>query len=310
MKQPVTFKNNVNQTLFGILHIPENPHKSGKRIGVNILNPGLKNRVAPNRLNVKIARMLCEKGFYVFRFDPFGIGDSQGYLSEKNENLLDMWRMIQKGAFVLDTIIANSFFIEKCNLDELLLIGQCGAGVTALLSGEKDSRINDLVLIDTPFRIVSSDMDINEIEANFSKPADMIKKGIQSIFNPQKIKKLISLGFDWRLYLMAFTALLRDSLENKRNIKTISINNRFNWKMLKAFISFINRKRKVYFIFAENDFSLKEFNQDFRPNFLDHNVFYLNQCKIDIIKNANHIYTETVWQNELMKNILERFMRN
>src|SRR3569832_1787566 len=80
LEKAVSFRNKKGQLLFGVLHLPETP-KPGPRIGINILNPGLKNRVAPNRINVKMARLLCESGVYVFRFDPFGIGDSDGELA-------------------------------------------------------------------------------------------------------------------------------------------------------------------------------------------------------------------------------------
>jgi hypothetical protein len=303
MERPVTFKNKSNQTLFGILHTPENIGQMVKRIGVNILNPGLKNRIAPNRLNIKIARMLCEKGFFVFRFDPHGIGDSEGQLSGNNENLLDMWGMIQKGEFVEDTIVSNSFFIDIAKLDKLILIGQCGAGVTALVCCGADERIDKLVLIDTPFRIVSSDISIQEMEADFEEPNELIRNGIHAIFNLNKIKNVMTAGFNWRLYFNAIVVSVSGLFQNSGNLKKQNINNRFNWQLQKAFERFMKRDGKICFIFAENDFSLKEFNQDFRSNFLDNNGMYQMNCKTDIIKEANHIYTEIAWQNELMSRI-------
>ena len=304
MEKPVSFKNQAHQALFGILHIPENGNKYDKRIGVNFLNPGLKNRVAPNRLNVKIARMLCEKGFYVFRCDPSGIGDSDGQLSKNNEKVFDLWSMIQKGAFIHDTIHSNSFFIEKANLDSLVLIGQCGAGVTALLCGEIDKRIDGLILIDTPFRIVPSTIDMSSITTEYNKPDELIKRSLQYILNPEKLKKLMTLNINWRLYLNAIGTLIQDLFRGKRVSEIQNISDRFNWQMSRAFQAFMGRKGKTCFIFAENDFTLKEFMQDFRPNFLDVNDRYTKHYTFNIIKNANHIYTEISWQHELMNTIL------
>ncbi len=304
MEETVTLENKSNQTLFGILHVPDNGGKSGRRVGINILNPGLKNRVAPNRLNVKIARLLCKRGFYVFRLDPFGIGDSEGELSAKNEDVMDLWGMIQRGTFVDDTILSNSFFIEKVNLDKLILIGQCGAGVTALICGERDKRIKELVLIDTPFRVVSSEVNMKEIAAEYCEPNKLIKEGFSDILNPKKMKKLLTLNINWGLYLNAFRTSISTFFRDKKINGSKNVNNRFNWQMLNAFESFMKRKGKAYFIYAENDFSLKEFTQDFKLNFFDGNKVYNNQCKIDVIKDANHIYTEMVWQDELINNII------
>jgi uncharacterized protein len=304
MEKPVTFKNRLNQTLFGILHIPDNRERFGSRIGVNILNPGLKNRVAPNRLNVKIARLLCEKGFYVLRFDPFGIGDSDGELSAKNEDVMDLWGMIQRGAFVDDTIFSNNFFVEKVNLDKLILIGQCGAGVTALLCSGMDDKIDELILIDTPFRIISSNVDIQVLAEEYNDPDKFVENAIQDVFNPEKLKKLVTLNLNWRLHFNAMRRSIRVLFRGKKLIENKMISDRVNWQMLNAFENFMNKKRRVYFIYAENDFSLKEFNQDLRPNFSDGNTAYNEQYKIDIIKDANHIYTEIGWQNALLENIL------
>ena len=59
----------------------------------------------------------------------------------------------------------------------------------------------------------------------------------------------------------------------------------------------------LLFLFAENDFSLREFNNDFRYNFLEKQGKFKKRYSLDIIKNANHIYTETKWQDELLHNI-------
>lgn len=44
--------------------------------GVLLLNAGLIHRIGPNRIYVKMARLLASLGFVVFRFDFSGIGDS------------------------------------------------------------------------------------------------------------------------------------------------------------------------------------------------------------------------------------------
>src|SRR4030042_6277377 len=118
MEEPVTFKNKNGQKLFGIVHIPEKSFNIEKKIGVNLLNPGIKYRVAPNRLNVKLARRLCQNGYYVLRFDPCGVGDSEGELPN-NIQVPDIWEKIQTGLFLEETIEANDFFYHQYNLGKL-----------------------------------------------------------------------------------------------------------------------------------------------------------------------------------------------
>ena len=120
MEKPVVFENKRGEKLFGIVHVPDRNLSVNKKIGINLLNPGIKYRVAPNRLNVKLARKLCQNGYYVLRFDPSGIGDSEGEL-QANVLVPDIWEKIQTGLFVSDTIDANSFFIKEFDIDKLVL---------------------------------------------------------------------------------------------------------------------------------------------------------------------------------------------
>ena len=75
MEEPITITNKNGKKLFGILHTPETTVPGRTRVGVNLLNPGIKYRVAPHRMNVKLARKLCSQGYYVLRFDPFEVYD-------------------------------------------------------------------------------------------------------------------------------------------------------------------------------------------------------------------------------------------
>ena len=82
MEEAVTFENKKGEKIFGIVHIPDLTPFGEKKVGINLLDPGIKYRVAPNRLNIKLARRLCQNGYYVLRFDPAGIGDSEGELPQ------------------------------------------------------------------------------------------------------------------------------------------------------------------------------------------------------------------------------------
>ena len=305
MEKPVSFINNTNHRLFGILHIPENEPEIEHRIGINLLNPGLKNRVAPNRLNVKIARKLCNMGFFVLRFDPFGIGDSEGNFMGANESLIDLWNIIQKGAFVDDTIVSNSFFVSEVDLNNLILIGQCGAGVTAGLTGALDHRVNKLILIDTPFRISSSDIEISRAVIDSYDGTQLLKEHLSGFFKFNWLSNIFSNGFNTSWFTEKITVMKKIF-----NIKNIikgqnKVSERFNYKLSDSLIDFMNRENSIYFLFAENDFSLREFNNDFRYNFLEKQGKFKKKYSLDIINNANHIYTETKWQDELLHKLSE-----
>ena len=198
MEEPVTILNKNGKKLFGIIHIPDAKNAPPKRVGVNILNPGIKHRVAPHRLNVKLARRLCNQGYYVLRFDPEGIGDSEGELPD---NLLtaDIWEQIQKGLFITDVNAANDFFIEKCSLEHLLLIGNCGGAITALIASAKDNRVNGLALIDVPVNLRLAQQTFVDKVAPGSEKADwLFLEYLKRVIRPESWYRFITLQTDYK----------------------------------------------------------------------------------------------------------------
>ncbi|TAK87061.1 MAG: hypothetical protein EPO12_01625, partial [Aquabacterium sp.] len=60
----------------GILTLPDSPAASA----VILLPAGLKYHVGPHGLNVQLARSLAAAGHLALRFDPLGVGESDGAL--------------------------------------------------------------------------------------------------------------------------------------------------------------------------------------------------------------------------------------
>ncbi len=306
IEEALTLSDRRGLRLYGILHVPNGGvQRKGARRGVHILNPGLKNRVAPNRLNVKIARALCAAGLPVLRSDPHGIGDSQGSLADGNASVLDLWLKIQRGAFVEDTITWNDFFCRRAGVDRLTLVGQCGAGVTALLVAARDRRVDRLVLIDTPFRTVPTAQEASLIAEDYADSAEILREGVGNVLRWGKLKRLLTLQVNWKLYLRALAAWLRIHFPGKASTSAEPVHKRFNQPMAEAFRLFMKRNRaaEVCFLYAENDFSLREFSSDFAPRFVEADAEARQRCRVHIIPQANHIYTEIPWQEELLAHI-------
>jgi pimeloyl-ACP methyl ester carboxylesterase len=108
--------------------------------GVLLLNAGLIHRIGPNRIYVKMARMLASMGFVVLRFDFSGIGDS-GPRKDKlpvTESMIDEMRQ------------AMDYLEQFKNIKQFICIGLCDGATAAGQISVADYRVRKAVLIDPP----------------------------------------------------------------------------------------------------------------------------------------------------------------
>ena len=112
---------------------------------VILLNSGLIPRIGPNRVYVKIARRLAQKGFPVLRFDFSGVGDSV----IRPDHL----------SFALSSVAecraAMDFLVEKTGARQFILSGICSGADAAFDTALADpQRVSGVIPID--FYSVSS----------------------------------------------------------------------------------------------------------------------------------------------------------
>lgn len=313
MEEPITFKNKNGARLFGIVHIPEQTSFRGKRVGVNLLNPGIKYRVAPNRLNVKLARRLCQNGYYVLRFDPAGIGDSEGELPE-NVLVPDIWEKIERGLFVNDTIASNDFFTKKYGLNEIILIGNCGGAITALLTSAEDARVNALCLIDIPINLRTSNMTFADKVLEGGEKADwLFSEYMKRVFRPKSLYRVVTLRTNfkalWKILSIKFQknfTLFYKNANFPKSIEDLCREKKLNSLFFKSFETFIFDRNPVLFVLAGNDPGAEIFQHYFQNIYLKErfqNREYNKQVEIFLVENANHIYTLIEWQQALINKV-------
>jgi len=310
MEEPVTFRSKKGNKLFGIIHLPEKNHTSGKKIGINLLNPGIKYRVAPNRLNVKIARALCSQGYILLRFDPEGVGDSEGKRFS-NELLPDVFECVQNGSFISDTIDANDFLINKYGIENLTLTGNCGGAITALLASQKDTRVDRLILIDVPIQLRKSEQTFADKVDTGGEIADrLFFKYLERLGNPAAWTRFFTFKTDYSALCKIFKMKLMSLIPKSQNEKQISNDlelfckkNGLNNFFFEAFNSFAESQKPSLFISAENDKSKEFYQHYFLDEFLRKNPSLSKYSENFIVNDANHIYTLYEWQYALINKI-------
>jgi len=126
-----------SQSLVGILTNPPLTTLRKLSPGIIILGAGLLHRVGPNRLSVKIARLLGQLGFTSLRFDFSGVGDS----SVRKDNLP------YHKSVILETQEAIDFVHSAKGIQRFILLGICSGAMNAFEVARRDPRVRGVILI-------------------------------------------------------------------------------------------------------------------------------------------------------------------
>jgi pimeloyl-ACP methyl ester carboxylesterase len=282
----VAFPNKSGQLLHGILHEPDSSAALG--VCVLLLSPGIKGRVGPHRLYLKIAARLAPMGFHVLRFDYHGLGDSEGEISERM--LVDMYNTIHGGRYTGDTIAAMDWMQERFGIRRFVGSGLCGGSISALLTAAQDSRIECLLGIGLPTALDGG-------PDNWGKSLtrgqlETLRRGyLRKLVDPRAWVRLLS---GKTSYAVLWRSLRRpDSRPTASlpgSVPTAADN--ANPRFAPAFRRVIESARPMLLIFSGNDRLHDEFEEKFEarnPDLAGHrNGLY----EIALIPNANHILSD------------------
>jgi pimeloyl-ACP methyl ester carboxylesterase len=114
------------------------PAGDGSDLCCLLSNAGLMPRIGPNRLNVKIARKLAEKGVASLRFDLAGLGDSKANTSGLS------WR----DQAVHDMRAAMDFVQSRFGKRRFLIFGICSGAENGLNAAIADARVVGAFMVD------------------------------------------------------------------------------------------------------------------------------------------------------------------
>ena len=99
----------------------------------------------------RLARDLAAAGWRVLRFDPRGIGDSNGPF--ESDSVDEVYCKIDAGALVPDTIAALDFLSGECCIEASILTGLCGGATTSIKLAAADDRLVGVAPLELPLKL-------------------------------------------------------------------------------------------------------------------------------------------------------------
>lgn len=302
---PVTFLNKDGFKLFGILHKPVENNFPEKAI--IILSPGIKSRVAPHRLYLKMANCFVKMGFTVLRFDFSGLGDSEGEISE--QKVADFYGTVQVGRYIDDTLAAMDWLEKEHGMKKFILTGLCGGAITGLLTGAKDNRVDSLLGLGIPVILDSSDID--QAKYMTSGQLGAMRKGyLRNVIDPKRWVRFLTFQSDYRTLFKSLWQPLREKIGSSKKAKTPSpspdekgdnTESNFNTYFPGALHAMLSSSRKVLLIFSEADRLYWEFEEKYMQRYYGQIKTYSANLEIHVTKKANHVFTFNEWQENMLQ---------
>ncbi len=320
MEKPVTFVNRNGCRLFGMLYLPDTT--PSRHIGIIISVNAVKYRLGTFRLHVLLARALAALGYSVLSFDPEGIGDSEGEFEYKllSEHYFD----IQTGKYSNDLADAIDFFWKECSLDTMLLFGLCGGAISVLIEAGEDERVSGLILLNIPVLVedlkrlgqVDNAAMITSSESAGRLLRAKLGRAMQWSFWRRLFKKNVNLREEARLVTRAGTVLVQSIAARVSGLtsvrrrtaqalaRPVSKNPLYNMNFQTAFSRAAIARKRIYFLFAELDQWTWVFKSEFQDFVLTPGNRFEENCRVEVIDGANHIFSGRASQTELQSRIV------
>ena len=297
---PVSFLNNDGLKLFGILHQPTVDRFNGRAI--IILSPGIKSRVAPHRLYIKMARQYVDLGFNVLRFDYSGLGDSEGNVDY--EKVADFYGAVQVGKYIADTTAAMDWLSNTYNITKFILAGLCGGAITGLLTAAQDSRVDSLISLAIPVTLDGANVDRTQFITQGQ--LQRLSKGyINKLFDLKSWLRFLTLQSDYRVIFKSAKQMFYSKKDNvSSDVEPMRASSKephkdnFNRLFPQAFFNMTSSSRKILLIFSGSDRLGWEFEEKFVLPYKEKLEGVNKSYTLHTIADANHILSFPEWQDE------------
>ncbi len=270
----------------------------GTRPVVVFLPSGVKYSAGPYRIFVNYARQLAGDGFRCYRFDPRGIGISEGRF--QSGPIHQLWNRIETGCFVEDLTHFIGLLRANWPRRRVVLCGLCGGAVTAaLLAGRHRKLVDGIVSINTEVFLSSAESPPS-MPATATEVDMVMKRYATKLLSREAWSRLLLLESDVKGIVRTTGKFLLQGLrkENRRLEEYRNINHH----LISAFRSIGSGGVSHLLLFSENSSSWHKFQDTFLSLLLQSR--YSSPCgEIRLIRGATHDLHDQEHRSEALTQI-------
>jgi pimeloyl-ACP methyl ester carboxylesterase len=267
------------------------------RVGVVLLPAGLKYHVGSSRLNVLLARELAAAGYLVLRFDPLGLGESDGSLGSAPVRAL--WRSVEQGRFVDDTLFACRALRRRYGVEQVVACGLCGGAITAQLAASRaPDQLNGVVSLNTA-------VTLSPVEPTAVQPVSAMqarhhmKSYLQKLMAPAAWDRLLHGESDFA----AIRATVLTTVKARFARANPGANSTFpneNPAYIESFRTLEHKRVPHLLVFSGNDNRWLEYQEIVLHRYLGSRMAG-EGYEIRVVADANHEFHWKSWQREAIQ---------
>lgn len=292
-KTPIAFTNRKGHRLFGILHEPLGRPRTD--FGILLLSPGVKMRTGPECLYRRMTRLFVSLGVPVFRFDFWGLGDSDGELHE--QFLKDVYNHVEVGRFVDDALDAMNWMEQQCGTRRFVVSGLCGGAITGLFAAGRDARIAGLLALSITPLLSSRAADPSLYMS--SGELDHLRRGyVNKLLAPDAWLRLLTLRSDYKVIWRAVWSPINRRLRRSQPAPKQYDNT--NPLFPPAFFKMLAANTPMLLIFGGSDRMRWDFQEKFVERHQERLAPLQSKYEMHVIEYANHVLSFTPWQDEML----------
>lgn len=271
----------ASSSLVGVVSEPTSlASRADRSPAVILLNSGIIHRVGPNRLYVRLARLLAAQGISSLRFDLSGIGDSPTRTD----------KVPFEESSVQETRDAMDYLAETRGYNRFLLAGICTGAVASYHTALADPRVLGALMINAQGLLDLSDEETRAYLANRKAGQHYVGRAIYSY---RSWVRLVSGRADYlELFRVIRSKIFRPRVESLGRAP-------YAVKVQQGLKALVDRGTQMFLLYSGGDPGIDELNivlGDGRDAFCAQ-----RNVTMRIVDNADHMFTAIGKQQEFLQ---------
>jgi pimeloyl-ACP methyl ester carboxylesterase len=234
------------ETLFGVL---TEPASESNGTGILLIQGGDTVNISfhRNRLAVRLARTLGERGYRALRFDYHGLGESTGEIRE-----------LRLSAPFAEDAVAAARCLTEAGADRIIMVGACFSARTALSAAPEVPNLAGILMATPPV----ASYERTEAQAEWLARDRPLKTYVRKALRPDNLRRLLTDPASRRVFTHFGRAKLREV--GARTKARAGLADPFGWvsgHLLSPLRTMVERRIPVMIVYGVDDPLLREFDR-------------------------------------------------